>query len=251
MRLICPNCSAQYEVDEAVIPAEGRDVQCSNCAHTWFQKSAQTLRDEEAATRAAGPAADLGVKAAAAAPALAAAGAKRREVDPSVMDVLREEADRERQARRAEGTSVEVQTDLGLAPPSPVAAPPAAEPVEPEVDPALVPRASRRELLPDIEEINSTLRATSEREGDAAAMDAPETIRQRRSGFRRGFLTSVGLMVVALTPYILAAPLSRQVPSAAGYLQSYAIGVDRLRLNLESLMRSVTESLRDEDNAQG
>lgn len=248
MRLICPNCSAQYEVDEAVIPAEGRDVQCSNCAHTWFQKSAQTLRDEEAASRSAGPAADAGVKVV---PAALAAGGRRREVDPSVLDVLREEADRERQARRAEGTSVEVQTDLGLAPPSPVAAPPAAEPVEPEVDPALVPRASRRELLPDIEEINSTLRATSERDGDAAAMDAPETLRQRRSGFRRGFLTSVGLVVVALLPYILAAPLSRQVPSAAGYLETYAAGVDRLRLNLESLMRSVTDSLRDKDSAQG
>lgn len=37
MRLVCPNCSAQYEVDPAMIPAEGRDVQCSNCAHTWFQ----------------------------------------------------------------------------------------------------------------------------------------------------------------------------------------------------------------------
>jgi predicted Zn finger-like uncharacterized protein len=251
MRLICPNCSAQYEVDEAVIPAEGRDVQCSNCAHTWFQKSAQTLRDEEAATRGAGPSADPGAKAAPAAAGIAAAGPRRREVDPSVLGVLREEAERERQARRAEGTSVEVQTDLALAPPSPATAPPAAEPVESEVDPALVPRASRRELLPDIEEINSTLRATSEREGDAAAMDAPETIRQRRSGFRRGFLTSVGLMVFVLTPYILAAPLSRHFPSAAESLHSYAAGVDRLRMSLESLMRAVTESLRDDDGAQG
>lgn len=38
MRLICPNCAAQYEVDEAVIPEAGRDVQCSNCGHTWWQE---------------------------------------------------------------------------------------------------------------------------------------------------------------------------------------------------------------------
>lgn len=37
MRLICPNCSAQYEIDATMIPDEGRDVQCSNCGHTWFE----------------------------------------------------------------------------------------------------------------------------------------------------------------------------------------------------------------------
>ena len=37
MRLICPNCSAQYEIDATMIPVEGRDVQCSNCGHTWFE----------------------------------------------------------------------------------------------------------------------------------------------------------------------------------------------------------------------
>ena len=37
MRLICPNCSAQYEIDAGMIPDEGRDVQCSNCGHTWFE----------------------------------------------------------------------------------------------------------------------------------------------------------------------------------------------------------------------
>lgn len=37
MRLVCPNCSAQYEVDASMIPDEGRDVQCSNCGHTWFE----------------------------------------------------------------------------------------------------------------------------------------------------------------------------------------------------------------------
>ena len=37
MRLTCPNCGARYEVDDSMIPAEGRDVQCSNCTTTWFQ----------------------------------------------------------------------------------------------------------------------------------------------------------------------------------------------------------------------
>ncbi|MEO1734275.1 MAG: zinc-ribbon domain-containing protein, partial [Pseudomonadota bacterium] len=37
MRLTCPNCGAQYEVPDEVIPEAGRDVQCSNCGTTWFQ----------------------------------------------------------------------------------------------------------------------------------------------------------------------------------------------------------------------
>lgn len=41
MRLKCPNCEAQYEVSDSVIPLHGRDVQCSNCGQTWFQTHPQ------------------------------------------------------------------------------------------------------------------------------------------------------------------------------------------------------------------
>ena len=50
MRLICPNCGAQYEVPEEVIPENGRDVQCSNCGDTWFQTHPdhpQHIEDDE------------------------------------------------------------------------------------------------------------------------------------------------------------------------------------------------------------
>ena len=36
MRLICPNCDAQYEVDASMLPVKGRDVQCSACGKVWF-----------------------------------------------------------------------------------------------------------------------------------------------------------------------------------------------------------------------
>ncbi|NCO85297.1 MAG: thioredoxin [Rhodobacterales bacterium] len=47
MRLICPNCGAQYEVADDVIPAAGRDVQCSNCGHTWFETPGASAAAEE------------------------------------------------------------------------------------------------------------------------------------------------------------------------------------------------------------
>ncbi|MEO0945394.1 MAG: zinc-ribbon domain-containing protein [Pseudomonadota bacterium] len=58
MRLVCPNCSAQYEIDGSMIPDEGRDVQCSNCGHTWFELPAPTTNFEEIA-----PEADVAVEA--------------------------------------------------------------------------------------------------------------------------------------------------------------------------------------------
>lgn len=50
MRLICPNCGAQYEVPDEVIPEAGRDVQCSNCGTTWFQTPEGPAEPEAAGT---------------------------------------------------------------------------------------------------------------------------------------------------------------------------------------------------------
>ncbi len=47
MRLVCPNCGAQYEVDDRVIPDSGRDVQCSACGHGWYQMPKGMTAEEE------------------------------------------------------------------------------------------------------------------------------------------------------------------------------------------------------------
>ncbi|MEJ8562865.1 zinc-ribbon domain-containing protein [Yoonia sp. GPGPB17] len=47
MRLICPNCDAQYEVSDDAIPPGGRDVQCSNCHLSWFQTEKPTIPGRE------------------------------------------------------------------------------------------------------------------------------------------------------------------------------------------------------------
>ncbi|PQO21930.1 thioredoxin, partial [Rhodobacteraceae bacterium WD3A24] len=62
MRLTCPNCGAQYEIDDGVIPDAGRDVQCSSCGHAWFQypphaEARREAADRESETRAAAAAA--------------------------------------------------------------------------------------------------------------------------------------------------------------------------------------------------
>ncbi len=37
MRLICPKCASEYEVDGTLFGGEGREVQCSSCEEVWTQ----------------------------------------------------------------------------------------------------------------------------------------------------------------------------------------------------------------------
>ncbi|WIY26244.1 zinc-ribbon domain-containing protein [Parasedimentitalea psychrophila] len=328
MRLTCPNCDAQYEVPDEVIPPEGRDVQCSNCGDTWYQTGAnaaaaaaldvspeaapaqsdlaaeqpaehlaeqltgQTIRQADAKQAqqdaandedtqpqpaaaapladptpapepdvAAAPEAEIDMEPAAEddpdevpveAPVEAPAHTGlARGMDPSVTGILREEAKREAQLRAAEGTGLESQPDLGLD----------AEP-EDEVsrrahqardrmarlkgeNPALLAAAesgSRRGLLPDIEEINSTLRASGAPAG--AASIAPEAGHppRRKSGFSRGFALVILLMLALVLTYTNAPQIANTLPQADPYLSSYVASVDKARLWLDAKVSGLQPS---------
>ncbi len=95
MRLQCPNCDAEYEVDASAIPYEGRDVQCSNCGHGWFQAHPdfETDYDVESSLYDPPPPLPQGGDVAGAIP--------KRELAPEAMQILREEVALE-EAKRAE-----------------------------------------------------------------------------------------------------------------------------------------------------
>ena len=38
MIITCPNCNKQFNIDNSLIPEEGRDLQCGSCNHVWFHK---------------------------------------------------------------------------------------------------------------------------------------------------------------------------------------------------------------------
>lgn len=48
MRIVCPNCTSQYEVSEEAIPETGRDVQCAKCSEIWFQDRPMQLGEDDA-----------------------------------------------------------------------------------------------------------------------------------------------------------------------------------------------------------
>ncbi|QCO56598.1 thioredoxin [Pseudorhodobacter turbinis] len=273
MRLVCPNCGAQYEVDAGAIPDSGRDVQCSDCGHAWFQgpldidfEAEEMALAPKAAVRPSQPVAppqeadpepepvpapqpfgsppplaeDEDEPEAEDAPAPPPA-APRRSMDDSLLSVLREEADREAAVRRSEvPRPLEIQPDLGLEETAG-----AAKAVrdrlarlrvpEPTPDDTEKPTA-RRDLLPDIEEINSTLRASSEDrhgEADDLSQDAAPDAEHSKAAFRSGFFLILLVAFLLLVTYMAAPKLMGQFPAAESALQSYVDAVNGARLWLD------------------
>ncbi len=223
MRLTCPNCSAQYEVPDDVIPAGGRDVQCSNCEHTWFQPKeaiGKETKPEKKAESATEPS-DAGAKSQAAKDEPADTG----NVDPVVADILKEEAARETELRAQEGSNLESQPDLALDPPQTSRAP-AKEPVAT----ATANVSGRKENLPDVEAINSGLKESVNRDDIVEPAEKP----RKSGGFLRGFALIIILGVILVLIYGNANQISEAVPQAEPALQSYVSTVEQLRVWLEA-----------------
>lgn len=300
MRLICPNCDAEYEVDDSAIPDSGRDVQCSSCGHGWFQTrplarqadpapewAPEAMPDlpEDEAEDAPGldgdlPPAELpGAEAAAqewsprseapvagAAEVIPGAGATaaaaipppaetpRRSIDESVLAVLREEAEREAAARRGERLRIETQTEMPLSQgpkgaaavaltrpeartagsDAPTAAP--ARPVE------TFPEAPRkRTLLPEIEEIKSSLHPSSEPEEEGQPGVLPDP--RKGDGFRAGFVYTVLVAVILVAIYVTAPLIAEKVPALRGPLETYVVAVNRARVALNGQIQALIQWL--------
>jgi len=356
MRLVCPNCEAKYEVPEDAIPETGRDVQCANCGHAWYQMRPRAVVTEPApvtapvaappvaerkpepepapeptpvpapevtpvASAPADPAPELGEAVAAvgdavekvtgdtldavadtspvteaaasdvadqtvaetvavaetpvaesepvaadavavatgvseradetadvtveAAPAAATAAPAAYAVDDSVLAILREEAEREASARRAEAAKpLEVQADLGIEAAVPAASKPvdavAASPVAPIAEDTDDRLSARRTRLPDVEEINSTLRPGEQ--SAEAVEDMPVPV-EGRSSFRKGFLMVMTFAILGAALYVSSGTLSNAVPALAGFLEAYVGFIDSLRLQLDGLMQSATVAI--------
>ncbi|MEJ6391016.1 zinc-ribbon domain-containing protein [Gymnodinialimonas ulvae] len=299
MRLTCPNCSAKYEVDESMIPAVGRDVQCSNCATTWFQPGVRPADPEPAPAEPAAedaapemegsdPVDDTPEPEQDPAPAptpqpdpepqleeidiRGSSGAMgtdagddaldrpaRRQIEAGVADILRQEAEREARLRRgnAEPAAVQTQSEMSLSgnedrnrarrlvgleeaedafEVEDLAATAAAAAAAP------TPTPSRSDLLPDIEEINSTLRATGDRsedEDDASDVDTIVESARRRGRGRFGFFLALVLVALAVVLYLYAEQITEAAPQAGPALERYVELVNAGRFWLDGFARSL------------
>ena len=44
MIIECPACSKKFNINEKLIPDEGRLLKCGNCDHTWFYKKEENIK---------------------------------------------------------------------------------------------------------------------------------------------------------------------------------------------------------------
>ena len=51
MIIECPACSKKFNIDEKLIPNEGRLLKCGNCDHTWFFKKEENINLESETTK--------------------------------------------------------------------------------------------------------------------------------------------------------------------------------------------------------
>ena len=51
MIIECPACSKKFNIDEKLIPDEGRLLKCGNCDHTWFFKKEENIKLEAETTK--------------------------------------------------------------------------------------------------------------------------------------------------------------------------------------------------------
>lgn len=268
MRLTCPNCGAEYEVPDEVIPAAGRDVQCSNCGVTWFQHHPDNMPEDEpdetpVGTDASAPPdspdehddetafddlsevydEDEDDEGPSPQPPQ-----RRRSLAPEVSSILREEAQYEERARTQE--TLESQPDLGLDEPQQSLRTDKADDRlsrlreesrdEPHPTPAdhapaaAATAASRRDLLPDIEEINSSLRRKGDRMRSGGGRDTQRPDHKTRQGTRRGFITVLVVLILGATLYLMAPKIGAAVPQLNGLMTSYVLTVDRGRAWLDT-----------------
>jgi predicted Zn finger-like uncharacterized protein len=268
MRLSCPNCDAQYEVADDVIPTGGRDVQCSNCGHTWFEQPSASVAAELGSEAETAPVPEpIAEPTPTPEPEPVRESPKPREMASDVTDILRQEAEYEKSAREAETNTLETQPDLDLShnPDEDRRSHEAwdrlarlrgePETADPEAVGAVMAQDTntpRRELLPDIEEINSTLRPDNTAN---TAVDYVSDTERPRGGFRRGFMYVVIIALIALAIYVFAPQVSAAVPQIEPYLTSYAEWVDGLRILLDQQLQQLIEGAQStpatEPNSEG
>ena len=236
MRLTCPNCDAIYEVPAEAVPPEGRDVQCTNCGHSWFQEHPEGALPEEVERRPA--------------------------VTPDARRVLEEEAAREMAARAEERGRARKPRRAPVPVPRDPEDDPEVEPSaaftgdphgfdEDEADAAPIPTPRRkdrrgRDLLPDIEAINGSLKHGDERRG-GRKVSVEDGEAGGTDGSGRGFRLGLGLTVLIAAAlvaiYVFAPEIAERVPALAPAMEGYAATIDGWRAALDEMARGAAEWL--------
>ena len=201
MRLVCPNCKANYEVPRHAVPIGGREVKCASCGHSWFQTRTKKSNDGELIE----PENEV-IKQDT--EEVTSATSNQKKIDPSVIKILKEEAKREIEARDQERNKKNI------------------------------PSKNKRSLKNTRNSEPATLTKDAiikhqSKDALAEALDDKKTT--KRSGFIFGLL----IVLFALLAYTNSDQLISVLPAYEVYIVSYIELVDEIRLELNKLAGKV------------
>lgn len=237
MRLSCPNCNAQYEIDAALLPENGREVQCSACNFVWFQKHIALTEQPEATPAADAPeisatetqqdrtAEQEQTSQAEDAAPVQVSGMEPRTVSGNALEILRQEAEFEARRRADEHTAPEGQTDPSQAETEPrveIQAPGPQRFAGSLAEPVAAPPSDKRlsekgEQTPKIPK------------HDVLPTSAPPP-KRRRKGL---ILTLLALPVFI---YVFAPGIITAMPEAEPFIAGYVAAIEELWLQMRSFL---------------
>ena len=221
MLIKCPNCEAQYEVPNDIIPAAGRDVQCSSCSKTWFVtgQSGKKIVNDKALNYRSQRKGEL--------PKFETTESfltdkATNDVDVNVLEILREEADHEIRARAADGGASENTH-------------------KPSSERAIKNnRKVNSKALPDNIKIGTTLE-----ENLAPDYSFAEPIKYKNNSGKVGFFVGIVMIIICWGVYTYSDLISQLVPEIAIYLDIYKHYVQTILAARDDLLKNLIEQISE------
>tara|TARA_B100001057_G_scaffold482289_1_gene557394 strand:+ start:424 stop:1047 length:624 start_codon:yes stop_codon:yes gene_type:complete len=200
MRLVCPNCKANYEIPRHAVPISGREVKCDSCGHSWFQTRIKKNNKEKLIEPESKNAEEDIVE-------IESAASHQKKIDPSVIKILKEEAKREIEARDRERTKQNT------------------------------PPKNNVKNIRNVEPATLTKDAILKRQSKDVLAEALEDKKTKRP---IGFIFGLIMVLCALLVYTQSVQLVAILPDSEIYVASYIELIDRIRLELNKFTGKVT-----------
>ena len=213
MLIKCPNCNAQYEVPNDIIPAAGRDVQCSSCSKTWFVTSLygkKSTKDKVSKYQSL----EKGNLSKFETTESFLTDKSNKEVDRDVLEILREEADREIQARLRDSDDEDTTKKLSNK------------------------SAINKKALPDNIEIGTTL---DEAPDSSATVTGPS--KSKITSGKIGFILGLVIIVLCWAIYTYDDSITQSAPQTAIYIDIFISYVDYMQIARDDFIKYLIKAI--------
>ena len=223
MLIKCPNSNANYEVPNDIIPATGRDVQCSNCSKTWFVtglSGKKTVKDKisnyEGLESSRLPTFET--------TASFLKDKSTKDIDVDALGILREEADLEIRTREAD-------RNAGSAAQKPLSKRAIKNSTKDN-------RKAHDKILPNKIEIGTTLEET-------LAPNSPDEVQEKSKtkSAKVGFFIGLAIIGVCWAAFTYEDFITQSVPQTAVYMEIYKNYADYLLAIRDGILENLLEQI--------